>query len=90
MAPNKKDISKIGQEAFTLLDEFHEKNTRPSVKTTNKNYFYYNQYQPQKSHIVQFKPAEERVMNSYEAVKFYGGVLVCDYSKRKPKVMTYY
>ncbi|WMV31487.1 hypothetical protein MTR67_024872 [Solanum verrucosum] len=105
MAPNKKNISNIGQEAFGLLDEQQHyapkgKNRSrapppppPSsvvVKTTNQNYFYYNQYQPQKSHVVQFKPSEERVMNSYEAVKVHGGVLICDYSKRKPKAMTYY
>ncbi|KAK6790266.1 hypothetical protein RDI58_014066 [Solanum bulbocastanum] len=105
MAPNKINISNIGQEAFGLLDEQllyatkGKNRTRappPSsssvvaVKTTNQNYFYYNQYQPQKSHAVQFKPTEERVMNSYEAVKVHGGVLICDYSKRKPKSMTYY
>jgi len=107
MAPNKKNISNIGQEAFGLLDEQQHyapkgKNRSrapppppPSssvvaVKTTHQNYFYYNQYQPQKSHVVQFKPSEERVMNSYEAVKVHGGVLICDYSKRKPKAMTYY
>ncbi|WMV31486.1 hypothetical protein MTR67_024871 [Solanum verrucosum] len=108
MAPNKKNISNIGQEAFGLLDEQQLYATKgknrsqappppPSssssvvaVKTTNQNYFYYNQYQPQKSNVVQFKPSEERVMNSYEAVKVHGGVLICDYSKRKPKAMTYY
>ncbi|KAG5607682.1 hypothetical protein H5410_029174 [Solanum commersonii] len=103
MAPNKKNISNIGQEAFGLLDEQQLYATKgknrsrapppPSsvvVTTTNQNYFYYNQYQPQKSHVVQFKPTEERVMNSYEAVKVHGGVLICDYSKRKPKAMTYY
>ncbi|KAK4717170.1 hypothetical protein R3W88_015508 [Solanum pinnatisectum] len=105
MAPNKKNISNIGQEAFGLLDEqlYATKGKNRSrapppppsssvvaVKTTNQNYFYYNQYLPQKSHVVQFKPTEERVMNSYEVVKVHGGVLICDYSKRKPKAMTYY
>lgn len=104
MAPNKKNISNIGQEAFGLLDEQQLYATKgkirsrappsPSVvavKTTNQNYFYYNQYQPQKSHVVQFKPTEERVMNSYEAMNLHGGVLICDYnSKRKPKAIGYY
>lgn len=103
MAPNKKNISNIGQEAFSLLDEqlYATKGKirsrappSPSVvavKTTNQNYFYYNQYQPQKSHVVQFKPTEERVMNSYEAMNLHGGVLICDYnSKRKPKAIGYY
>ncbi|OIT03191.1 hypothetical protein A4A49_30795 [Nicotiana attenuata] len=96
MAPNKKDISKIGQEAFALLDEQrYGRKGRPSifhsssapVKTTHKNWFYY-QNQPQTSHVVQFKPAyavEERVINSHEAVQLHGGVLICDYSKRKSK-----
>ncbi|KAM3236456.1 hypothetical protein P3L10_016493 [Capsicum annuum] len=92
MAPNKKDISKIGQEAFSHLDEqqLYGKNTKSYVTTTNKNYLSYNQYQPQKSHVVQFKPSEERVMNSYEALKLHGGVLICDYYIRKPKPMAYY
>ncbi|KAK4353724.1 hypothetical protein RND71_025918 [Anisodus tanguticus] len=99
MAPNKKDISKIGQEAFALLDEqqlYGEKRSPcvppPSftVKTTSTNYLSYNQYQPQTAHIIQFKPTEERVINSYEAVQLHGGVLICDYYKRKPKAMPYY
>ncbi|OIT02990.1 hypothetical protein A4A49_18231 [Nicotiana attenuata] len=101
MAP-RKDLSKIGQEAFALLDEqiYGKSKGRPSVpppsavRTTNSKTFYYQQYQPQKSNLVQFKPAsaiEERVINSYEAVQLHGGVLICDYSKRKySKSMAYY
>ncbi|OIT22306.1 hypothetical protein A4A49_31558 [Nicotiana attenuata] len=102
MAP-RKDLSKIGQEAFALLDEqlYGRSKGKPSfppsssaVKTINSKNLFYQQYQPQKSNLVQFKPAsaiEERVINSYEAVQLHGGVLVCDYSKRKySKAMAYY
>lgn len=81
MAP-KKDISKIGQEGFTLVDEIYERKKRPSSAS----------YQPQKSHIVQLKPAsaiQGRVINSHEAVKLYGGIVFSDYSKRKSTTLAY-
>lgn len=69
----RKDISKIGQEGFTLLDEMCGK---------------------KKSHSVQLKSASNyanqgRVINNHEAVKFYGGINLSNYSKRKSTTLVY-
>ncbi|KAK4338892.1 hypothetical protein RND71_040354 [Anisodus tanguticus] len=82
MAP-KNDISEIGQEGFTLLDEVYERKKKPSPS-----------YQLQKSQIVQLKSGSNsaiqgRVINSHEAVQLYGGIIFSDYSKRKSTTLAY-
>ncbi|MCD9640908.1 hypothetical protein HAX54_026644 [Datura stramonium] len=94
MAHNKDQLSKIGQEGFDLIDEFWgSKKEKPSA--TQRSYYASElrpnpaaaslyRYHPQKSHVVQLHPTEERVynINSYEAVQMYQGVQYFS-SKRK-------
>ena len=55
--------------------------------------FHYHQYQPQQAYVVRQQVYHdapvaamrtERVINSYDAAKMYGGTLYVDYPKRKP------
>ncbi|KAH0781881.1 hypothetical protein KY290_001479 [Solanum tuberosum] len=78
-------LAKIGQEGFDLIDEFWGKRKeRPSPPQRQNNAAPYKYY-PQKSHVVQLHPTEERVynINSYETVQIYQGVRYFS-SKRKP------
>ncbi|TMW93462.1 hypothetical protein EJD97_011624 [Solanum chilense] len=69
MAP-RKDITKIGIEGFTLLEEMQGKKKFPIVQVKPLS----NYGNP------------GRVINNHEAVKFYGGIGFNDYSKRKTLV----
>lgn len=84
------ELAKIGKEGFDLIDEvwgnrkaraYHgSEYLRPNTLAPSSLYKYY----PQKPHVVQLHPSEERVcnINSYEAVQMYHGVEYFS-SKRK-------
>ncbi|KAG8370457.1 hypothetical protein BUALT_Bualt14G0118900 [Buddleja alternifolia] len=87
---NKEDLVRIGIEGFALVDKYIEKKGRPSApKKPTQTCLY--QYQPQQAQVYQVKPvsANEKMMNSYEVLRFHDGVSVVDYSKRKSSTMAY-
>ncbi|GKD35817.1 hypothetical protein Tco_1251326 [Tanacetum coccineum] len=92
----KNDLVKIGDDAFDLLDGFsgwHESKASSGVPSsyTTKQVFH-SQYQPDSAYVVRHKvyvtPVQtmrnERVMDSYEAAKMFGGTVIVDYPKHKP------
>lgn len=88
-------LAKIGKEGFDLIDEvWGSSRERPlapqrpyyasELRANNPDPPSLYKYYPQKSHVVQLHPSEERVCNikSYEAVQMYQGVQYFS-SKRK-------
>ncbi|KAK4338891.1 hypothetical protein RND71_040353 [Anisodus tanguticus] len=86
MAHKKDQLAKIGQEGFDLIDQFlgSKKERHSALQRPNPAASTLYRYYPQKSHVVQLHPTEERVcnINSYEAVQMCQGVQYFS-SKRK-------
>ncbi|KAL8244668.1 hypothetical protein R6Q59_010926 [Mikania micrantha] len=97
---SKTDLTKIGAEGFSLLDNFggkHKSNAMFSSSTVSAppnsipESFHY-QHQPQQSYVVRQQVYVnqvqarrfETVVDSYEAARRYGGTVVVDQVKRKP------
>ena len=92
----KNDLAKIGDDAFALLDGFsgwHKSKASSSVPSSHTTkHVFHSQYQPDSAYVVRRKvyvtPVQtmrnEKVMDSYEAAKMFGGTVILDYPKRKP------
>lgn len=86
MAPRKDNISKIGQEAFTLLEEIYGKKSHIVPDSIYAN------HGRKKSHIVpdsNYANHGRVINNNHEAAKFYGGINLSKFSKRKSTTLAY-
>ncbi|KAI3766499.1 hypothetical protein L2E82_16562 [Cichorium intybus] len=96
----KTQLANIGAEAFALLDGFPSGHKSKSSSSTPPSQppkkVFQNKYQPETIYKIPQVQATrvKMVMDSNEAAKMYGGIVIVDYPKRKsarrePNVITY-